>query len=133
MVDNNSSEHRDLTDYKFYCFDGKPEYCQVIRNRRTKENIDFYDMDWKNQHFWGLNINARNGEIPVECPKDLSKMKEICSILSKGLPFSRIDLYVINDKIYFGEITLYPSSGFGGFKPERWNRKLGEMIILPSK
>lgn len=129
----NDGNHKDLIDYKFYCFSGNPEYCQVIRDRNTKETIDFYDMDWQDQHFYGLNLEAKNGVTPVECPKELAKMKEICAILSKDIPFSRIDLYVINEKIYFGEITLYPSSGFGGFRPECWNRKLGDMLTLPPK
>ena len=90
-------------------------------------------MDWQDQHFYGLNLEAENGETPVERPKELAKMKEICTTLSKDIPFSRIDLYVINEQIYFGEITLYPSSGFGGFKPEFWNRKLGDMLTLPPK
>ena len=41
----------DLPDYKFFCFNGEPKYCQVIRDRRSKETIDFYDMEWKHQEF----------------------------------------------------------------------------------
>ena len=58
-------------------------------------------------------------------------MVDICGQVSIGIPLSRIDLYVINDKIYFGEITFYPASGFGKFTPIQWNVKLGQMIKLP--
>lgn len=51
MKNDNSN---DLIDYKFYCFNGKPMYCQVIQDRTTKETIDFFDMNWIHQEFIGL-------------------------------------------------------------------------------
>ncbi len=60
----------DLEYYKFYCFNGEPQYCQVIRDRSTKETIDFYDMDWKHMPFVGLNPGVCNGQIPVPCPSN---------------------------------------------------------------
>lgn len=120
----------DLTDYKFFCFDGDPKFCQVIRDRHTKETIDFYDMDWNHQEFVGLNPVASNGLTPVARPKHLDVMTEICKKLSKGIPFSRIDLYVINDKEYFGEVTFYPYGGMGVFTPNDWNTRIGDLINL---
>lgn len=122
----------DLPDYKFFCFDGEPEYCQVIRDRHTKETIDFYDMQWNQMPFIGLNPVAGNGLTPVAKPTHLDKMIEICRKLSDGNPFSRIDLYVINNKEYFGEITFYPMSGMGKFTPGEWNNRLGDLINLPT-
>lgn len=121
---------KDLPDYKFFCFNGEPHYCQVIRNRHSKETIDFYDMEWRHMPFVGLNPVAKNGSTPVAKPQHLDTMKEICRKLSKNMKFSRIDLYVIDDKEYFGEITLYPAAGFGEFNPTEWNAKLGDMIKL---
>lgn len=121
---------KDLPDYKFFCFNGEPHYCQVIRDRHSKETIDFYDMEWRHMPFVGLNPVAKNGSNPVAKPQHLDTMKEICRKLSKDMKFSRIDLYVIDDKEYFGEITLYPAAGFGEFKPTEWNAKLGDMIKL---
>ncbi len=120
----------DLPDYKFFCFAGEPYYCQVIRDRNSKETIDFYDMEWEHMPFVGLNINALNGSAPVDKPVNLETMKKICRRLSEGLKFSRIDLYLINEKVYFGEITFYPASGFGTFSPTEWNGRLGELIEL---
>ena len=120
----------DLPDYKFFCFNGEPRYCQVIRDRSTKETIDFYDMEWNLMPFVGLNPVAKNGLNPVAKPVHLNDMICICRKLSKNMKFSRIDLYVINDKEYFGEITLYPAAGFGEFTPNEWNERLGHLIKL---
>ena len=130
MTDNSNNDD-DLIDYKFYCFNGKPEYCQVIRNRRTKETIEFYDMKWNIMPFWGLNPMAKPALTPITKPINFNKMIEICKILSKDIPFVRIDLYEINFKVYFGEITFYPASGVGRFTPNEWNYKLGDLIKLP--
>lgn len=132
---------QDLPDYKFFCFNGEPKYCQVIRDRNTKETIDFYDMEWSHMPFVGLNPVIMgdythlitNGNTPVSKPKHLEDMISICKKLSKDIPFSRIDLYVLYDKEYFGEITFYPMSGLGVFNPHDWNYKFGELIKLPNK
>ena len=129
----------DLPDYKFFCFNGIPLYCQVIRDRSGMETIDFYDMNWKHLPFVGLNPVrptkdtpiARNGTTPVPRPNHLDAMKEICEKLSKGIPFVRVDLYVVGEVEFFGELTFFPASGMGTFTPEEWQYKLGEMIKLP--
>ncbi|MBQ8564857.1 MAG: hypothetical protein IJ442_03365 [Bacteroidaceae bacterium] len=134
------SVHQDLIDYKFFCFNGQPRYCQVIRDRSTNETIDFYDMQWNHMPFVGLNPIApneynpivKNGLNPVTRPSCLDNMIEICEKLAKNIPFVRIDLYIINNKIYFGEITFFPASGFGVFTPDNWNLVLGDMISLPN-
>lgn len=120
----------DLTDYKFFCFNGVPKFCQVIRDRHTCESIDFYDMDWNHQGFVGLNPVARNGLTPVARPTHLKEMQSLCCKLSEDIPFIRVDLYVIDGKVYFGELTFYPASGFGDFTPSEWNKRLGDLIQL---
>ena len=121
----------DLPDYKFFCFNGEPKYCQVIRDRHSIETIDFYDMEWNHQEFVGLNPVARNGLTSVTRPKHLNEMADICKKLAKDIPFVRVDLYVVDEKEYFGELTFYPASGIGAFNPTDWNRKLGELLTLP--
>ena len=130
FMQETSSKSSDLADYKFYCFNGEPKYCQVIRNRSTVETIDFYDMEWNLMPFVGLNPVVRNGLNPVVRPEHLEEMIDICRKLAKKAPFTRVDLYVINNKEYFGEITLYPASGFGVFNPTEWDEKLGYLIKL---
>lgn len=121
---------KELTDYKFFCFNGDPKFCQVIRNRQSFETIDFYDMEWKHQEFVGLNTKAHNGNSPVERPTRLDHIIQICKSLSKGFPFVRVDLYIVDNKEYFGELTLYPAGGIGTFLPPKWNNILGQLIKL---
>lgn len=123
----------DLQDYKFFCFGGEPRFCQVIRNRHSGETIDIYDMDWKLQPFIGMNPNATHGAEPVPVPPGLADMIRVCRVLSEGIPFLRVDMYVIDSDVYFGELTFYPASGFRKFTPDEWNLKLGDMLVLPSK
>lgn len=120
----------DLSDYKLFCFNGEPKYCQVIRDRHSKESIDFYDMNWRHQEFVGLNPIASNGINPVPRPLLLDDMICICHKLSENMKFVRIDMYVIDNRIYFGEITFYPASGMGLFNPDKWNEELGNLISL---
>ena len=129
MSSANPSSHKELSDYKFFCFNGEPIYCQVIRDRSTNETIDFYDREWNHQEFVGLNPNACNGS-HVECPVHLGVMHDICRKLSKDIPFVRVDMYIIDDKEYFGELTFYPASGYGVFTPDIWQWKLGEILEL---
>lgn len=129
---NAQPEIKDLPDYKWYCFDGEPKYCQVIQDRNTNETIDFFDIHWKHQEFVGLNPVAGPAAGPVACPHDLTTQIMIARKLSQGLSFARIDLYEVNGKVYFGEITFFPMSGFGVFSPIEYNKILGEMLVLPS-
>lgn len=133
---NVQPEIKDLPDYKWYCFDGEPKYCQVIQGRNTNETIDFFDIYWEHQGFVGLNpsLGPTIGSASVlpTCPHDLTTQIMIARKLSQHLPFARIDLYEANGKVYFGEITFFPMSGFGVFSPIEYNYKLGEMLVLPS-
>ncbi len=123
----------ELTDYKFFCFNGKARYCQVIADRHTDETIDFYDREWKHQPFIGLQPNAHHALTLHHEPDNYEMILNLVDKLAEKIasPFVRIDFYVINCHPYFGEITFFPASGIGVFKPQEWNLKLGEMIKLP--
>lgn len=120
----------DLTDYKFYCFNGVPRYIQVIQDRNSHETIDFYDTDWTKQEFYGLNPVAKPASHTMPLPDSLPTMLDIARKLSVGTEFLRVDLYTVGSKVYFGELTFFPASGFGTFTPEKWNLTLGEMIEI---
>lgn len=121
----------ELTDYKWFCFNGVPRFCQVIRNRSTKETIDFFDTNWEHQDFIGLNPEIQHfSDKPIERPKGLNIQIEIAKKLSAGRAFVRVDLYDINGTVLFGETTYYPASGFGTFRPKQYNRIIGDMIKL---
>lgn len=127
-------EIEDLLDYKFFCFNGEPKYCQVISDRSTDEKIDFYDMDWNRivglVGLVGLSDHIHNSDKDLPCPSSYKEMQAFAKKLSKDIPFSRIDFYEINHQPYFGEITFFPASGFGSFRPDEWNERMGEMIAI---
>lgn len=130
-IENSYGKSQDLTDYKFYCFNGAPMFCQVIMDRHTKETIDFFDLEWHHQPFFGLNPIGKPSSIEPEKPIHLDEMIRIANKLSKDTFFSRIDLYDTPAGPLFGEITFYPASGMGVFTPNKYNTILGEMIKLP--
>lgn len=122
----------ELKDYKFFCFNGKAEYCQLIADRTTDETIDFYDRQWIHQEFIGLNPDVHHSGKIEACPVNYEEMLYVADKLSTSIshPFVRIDLYNVNGKVYFGEVTFFPGSGFGRFSPNKWDRILGDMIHL---
>ncbi len=119
-----------IEDYKFFCFDGEVKYCQLIKDRNIEETIDFYNRDWEKQNFIGIvnskNPKEKNSLIAEFIPKNYEKMLKIAEKLSKNFDFARVDLYNVEGKIYFGEITFCPASGLGTFIPEEWNYKFGD-------
>ena len=122
---------KDLPDYKWYCFHGEPRFCQVIQDRSTKETIDFFDLTWEHQEFVGLNPACKAAAVCPQRPDHIDVHLKIARELSKGLPFSRIDLYEIGGRVYFGEITFFPNGGLGSFNPEKYNGILGDLLTLP--
>lgn len=122
----------ELKDYKFFCFNGKPVYCQVISNRSSEMAIDFFDEKWIHQPFHEPHnypfCNKR-----IEKPVNYELMLVLASKLSQGHPFLRVDFYDVGDKVYFGELTFFPTNGIGGFDPQEWDYKLGQMINLPKR
>lgn len=127
-------DEEDLTDYKFYCFEGKPVYCQVIKNRNHGESIDFFDMDWKKQNFTGITLpHLPHYKGVIKKPNTFEEMKECAEKLAKGIPFVRIDLYEISGQVYFGEYTFFPAGGFGRFEPECWNKTMGDLIPIKKR
>ena len=128
MVDESGYE---LKDYKFFCFDGKVELLFIATDRGSKTEetkFDFFDADFNHLPFTNGHPNATRA---IAKPKGFEKMKEIAAKLSKDHPHLRVDLYDINGKIYFGELTFYHWSGMTPFVPIEWDYKLGEMIKLP--
>lgn len=123
----------DLQDYKFFCFHGKPMYCQVIGSRTTNETIDFFDMDWNHMPFIGLVKNGStetNSTEVIPKPQSFELMKKSAEILSEEFSFVRVDFYEINGEMYFGEMTFTPGSGSGSFRPDQVDFELGELLNL---
>ena len=125
MVDESKKE---LKDYKIFCFNGKPELIMVDSGRYENHIRNVYDVYWNKID---ININfPSSSDFVVKKPDCLEKMLELSKILSKNIPFIRTDFYIINEKIYFGELTFFPGSGLQIITPEIWQRKLGNLIDL---
>lgn len=108
-----------LKDYKIHCIHGQPRFIQVID--REKDDITrqmLLDCDWKEMG-WTFETYGRMLEIPTK-PEKLDEMLEIARKLSNKFKYVRVDLYYVDGKIYFGEMTFTPS---GGYYPYRntWN------------
>ena len=116
-----------LTDYKIFCFNGKPDIIEVDCNRYIDHRRNLYDLEW-NLLPWRIIYPNAVQSIPK--PRRLGEMLEIARKLSEGLIFARIDLYVVQDKIIFGEVTLFPGSGFRKFYPTEADLALGERLDI---
>ena len=101
------------TDYKIHCLNGVPTFFQVISQKnsnQTKELMDLYDTRWNSlNHGLRQYHSVYPGNNQVGKPRQLERMLEIAKILSRDFKYVRVDLYVINDRIYFGELTFTPS------------------------
>lgn len=126
MVDESGTE---LKDYKFFCFDGDPKMLLIVSGRGNDQRQDFYDMD-----FNLLPVQRKehpNSGINRVVSRGFYEMKLIAEKLSAGIPHVRVDLYDINGKIYFGELTFFSGSGNIPFEPDEWDYKIGEWLQLP--
>lgn len=117
----------ELTDYKFWCFNGEPQY-MYCTNKGDNIYENFYDMDFQPVD---INHGYPRRQPEFERPKAFEKMKELAAKLSKGFPFIRIDFFYVNEKIYFGEFTFYDWAGLKPFATREMDEKLGKLIILP--
>ncbi|WP_306485354.1 ATP-grasp fold amidoligase family protein [Anaerococcus sp.] len=119
-----------LRDYKFYCFDGKAKVVGIYQDRYTDKETtgDFFDMDF---NWLDFTFNMPNAKIKPSKPSHFEEMRKIAEILSEGIPHVRVDLYLSNDKIYFGELTFFDGSGFDKIEPLERDYKLGSWIKLP--
>lgn len=117
-------------DFKLFCFDGVPEFLEVHSDRFGDHNKNLYDMDWNVLDF--RRGKTRIGPQIAERPLHLDRIVDCATRLSRGFPFVRVDLYYVDDKVYFGEMTFYPSNGTTEFYPEEYNLIWGSRIRLPA-
>ena len=120
-----------LCDYKILCFNGQPEYIICVTGRYTDNYRHIvYDKQWKKQDVL-IGESCADGE--VDKPINFDEMMRIAHVLSEDFPAARVDLYSIGGKIYFGEITFFPWSGYMEFEPDEFDFELGGKFVLPEK
>lgn len=125
MVDESGTQ---LKDYKIFCFDGVPKMIQVDYDRHTDHHRNLYTPDWE---FIPASVNYPcdpNHQIPK--PAVLEEMLQLAGILSEGIRHVRVDFYIINDRIYFGETTFYPANGCASYDPESFGVEMGSWLRL---
>ena len=120
----------DLADYKFYCYNGYADAVMICVDRQIGDpKFYFFDKEWNLKRY-----NKRGKEAPADFtlpkPDGVDKMFELASVLSKDIPYARVDFYNINGQIYFGEITFFPASGFDKNRLPESDALFGEMIRL---
>jgi hypothetical protein len=127
-----NEEFNELIDYKFYCYNDKPEVLFVCTGRFSPDGVKYnaYDMDWN-------RIYAYKGkpcsDLKIEKPNTFDAMLAVAKKLCKGFPFVRVDLYSVKDQIIFGELTFYPDNGLIPFTPDNYNLVFGDYFKLPDK
>ncbi|MBR4859374.1 MAG: glycosyl transferase [Clostridia bacterium] len=126
-------KNADLTDYKFYCFNGKPQIMYVANIKDSELYIDYFDMNFKHLSISRYDHANLPGDNIFIVPEKFEEMKLIAAKLSCDIPQVRIDLYSICGEIYFGEITFFTAGGFLIFSPNEWDKILGDYIELPKK
>lgn len=117
-------------DYKFMCFNGVPRLIQVHHDRYGDHTLDYYTPDWEKAEL--KRVDANTSEMSIDKPEKLEEMLSIARVLSKNMYYARIDLYNVSGKIYFGEITLYPTGGLSTFTRYEDDLLLGSYIKLPT-
>ena len=129
LVDESEEE---LKDYKFMCFNGDPKIIQVMSERNNGDYcINHFDLNWN-----PINIPRKCHKENIKDlvrPRGLEQMIMISRTLSRNIPFARIDLYQTPTRVYFGEITFFPASGFMDFANEKDDYMLGNWLELPKK
>ena len=125
------SKTGELNDYRFYCFNGEPRFFSIDLNVRSDIRVNFYDPDLNILPF-GSAEEPPDFNAEVTIPDNIGEMFDIAGTLSKGHPFIRVDLYNVEGKIYFSELTFFSYGGFLEFFPDRsWDLKIGDYLELP--
>lgn len=121
------SESCELRDYKFYCFGGEPKFLQIDVDRFSGHRRDLFDLEWRKMD---VQYSIPNSNLNIPRPDTLPLMIEYAHRLAEPFKFVRVDFFSVNSRVYVGEITFHPYSGFRGFTPESFDAALGDMIKL---
>lgn len=127
ITDGSGGNGNQLQDYKFFCFDGVPKLLMIVKDRFNIPKSNFYDMDFNQID---LRIGNPNFTEIVNKPVNFEEMIGVARKLSAGLQHVRVDLYNIDGKIYFGELTFFHWGGISVIDPIEWDKKLGDWLLL---
>lgn len=128
--ENNENPEGGITDFKFLCFNGEPTYVIVDWDRFIDHKRNIFTNEWVK-----VNVEASDSVCSLQDfpkPNNLGEMLIIAKRLSEDFPFVRVDLYNIEGKVYFGELTFYPWSGYVNFSPDEFDFVLGKLMDCSS-
>ena len=123
-----SNNSNGLIDYKIHCFNGKPKLILVCQNRFQNNPMaeTFFTEKWEK-----IELYRPSHPNPyVERPTQLEEMLKYATLLSNNIPFVRIDFYIVDNTVYFGEITFFPASGLSPFYPNKYDKILGSLLNI---
>lgn len=118
-----------LNDYKVFIIAGEPYMIQVDLDRFGEHQRNIYDKDW---NLLEVEISFPKGPA-VPRPDNLDEMLECAEKLAKGFKEVRVDFYVINGKLYFGEMTFFSGAGFSKYQPREFEFAMGKRINLSER
>ena len=117
-------------DYKVWCFNGEPKYIMVYTGRFTQNKESMYDLEWKNIECCRKGVDRGR---PIEKPNNLEEILEYSKKLSKQFNHDRVDFYIVNNKVYFGEITFTDGAGFDKITPYSFDVEMGKWLKFENK
>lgn len=127
LLVNDEIPEAGINDYKFFCYNGEPKYIVVDVDRYIGHKRNFYDIEWNNLH---ITSDCPAVDRELKKPDTLEEMIRIAKILSADFPYVRVDLYSCKGKVYFGELTFYPWSGYVQYTPDSADFLFGKEFEL---
>lgn len=124
-----------VVDYKIWCINGVPRFIMVCNDRDSRRggvSLLTYDNNWNPKPEYSVSNNDYHQGCIIPRPNNLEKMLEYAKILSKGFPILRVDLYNINGRIYFGELTFTSLGGMMHYYTQEFLDLLGKEADLSS-
>ena len=124
-------KNHNINDYKVFTFGGKAEYIQVDYDRFINHRRNFYNLEWEYVPFTTrYPTDSKHIIKKPECLREMIEAAEKIADYLNNPKFLRVDFYVIDDKLLFGETTFYHGGGMEVFMPAEYDIKLGELIKL---
>ena len=118
-------------DFKIHCFkdrSGEVDFIiQVDVGRFEKHYQQFYNKNWEKQEF---SIGCSAGDFSIEKPQELEQLLLLAEKLSEDFQYVRVDFYLLDNQIFFGELTFHHRSGCEVIKPTIYEQILGDKIYF---
>ena len=118
-----------ITDYKFFCFNGVPKYIYVSNDlvHDRKAQIGFFNLDGSKMP---LKRNDYTDIPSVDFPDFFEEMRKTAENLCQDFPFVRVDFFIANNTYYFAELTFTPSACMMPFNPQKYDYEWGKELDI---